>query len=109
MDSNVVILAKLAPPAATERELYRVPAGDLAFVRLLTCCHRSGNPNEFCRVSVSRFDAVTQPEDYILYDHVLAANDTLFTYLKFTMQAGDVMRVYASAEDITFILFGAVI
>lgn len=108
-DYNVIILAKSAPPITTETVLYQVPPGSRAFCRIISIAHRSGNPAESCRLSVSKNGVATAVQDYILFDHVLPGNDTQFFDLFFTMQALDEMRIYASAADITFILTGCVI
>jgi len=109
MDSNVILLAQAAPLITTETVLYQVPSGNRAFLQNITCCHRSGNPNESCRVSFSKAGVATAPQDYLLFDHVLASFDTLFTDLKFTLQAGYEVRVYVSAADITVLLFGCLV
>ena len=105
MDSDTVVLAQVSPGAVTETLLYQVPTASRTFVEGLTVCNRSSNAQSL-RVSVSAQGAATTLKDYVYFDLPIRANDTLLFEPDFTMSASDVIRIYASSADLSFILYG---
>ena len=105
MDPDTVILAQVSPGAAVETLLYQVPTTYRTFVEGMTVCNRSSNAQSF-RISISAQGAPTSLKDFVYFDLPTRANDTLLVELDFTMSASDVIRIFASSVDLSFILYG---
>jgi hypothetical protein len=108
MATEYKILGQIAPLATTETDLYEVPASTQTIVSTLVICNRSAS-NVLVRVSVSAGGGVTADADYILYDMTILAG-TYGPYMAtigLTLEATDVVRVYASTADLSISLFGS--
>ena len=101
----VNILAQVAPAATTETTLYQSEVRAKALCQEIVVCNRSGSPSSF-RVSVSLNGALTAAKDYLYYNTPINGNDTLAVELGLTINAFDIVRVYASSGDLTFTMFG---
>lgn len=96
-------LAQVSPSAATLTTAYTVPANKRATIEVVIC-NRNAATNAV-RVSHAiggAADAVTQ---YLLYDYGIAANGSVTT-AKFTVNAGDVVRVYTTNAGTSFNING---
>jgi hypothetical protein len=102
---TVKILGQSAPSATTETDLYETPASTETVISSLVVCNRDVNDSSF-RVSISAGGGATANEDYIYYDVPIPANDTFIATVGFTMESGDVIRVYAADAVLSFSLFG---
>lgn len=100
------ILGQSAPSATTETVLYTVPAATETIVSTLTIANRSAS-DATLRVSVSDNGAATATKDYVVYDLTCAGNGFLAFTLGITLNATDVVRVYASSANLSFNLFGS--
>lgn len=100
------VLGQSAPSATTETTLYTVPSATQTVVSTLTVTNRSLSDATF-RVSVSVNGAATATKDYIAYDLTCAGNGFVSFTIGATMDAADVVRVYASTADLSFNLFGS--
>ena len=100
------ILAQLAPAAITETLLFAVPATRKGLIQELCVCNRAGSPSSF-RVSISQLGAATQTKDFLYYDMPIAGNDTFAVEIGVTLNASDVIRVYAGSANLSFTLFGS--
>jgi len=100
------ILGQSAPSATTETALYTVPAATETIVSTLTVTNRSVSDATF-RVSVSDNGAATANKDYVAYELTCPGNGFLAFTLGITLNATDVMRVYASSANLSFNLFGS--
>lgn len=105
MDTNITVLAQLAPAATTETVLYEVLRGNRSFINGVTVCNRS-NSNRSFRLSISLLGAATVDSDYLYYDIALTANNTFMTDLGVTIGSPATIRVYASSADLSFTLYG---
>lgn len=105
MTITIKNLGQVAPLATTETDLYTVPAATSAVASSLICCNR-GNVSTTFRVSVAVGGGVTQTKDYIYYDLAIPANDTFIATVGLTLNAGDVVRVYAGNTNMSFTLSG---
>ena len=106
MDPKFIILAQLAPGAAAETVLYAVAATEHIIANEIVVCNRSGAGASF-RISISQLGAATSTKDYFYYDTPINANDTFANDINLTLNATDVIRVYASSANLTFTLLGA--
>lgn len=100
------VLGQSAPSATTETDLYTVPAATETIVSTLTVTNRSATAATF-RVSVSVNGAATATKDYLAYDLVCNGNGFVAFTIGATMDATDVVRIYASSADLSFNLFGS--
>lgn len=105
MSDILKVLGQANPAATTETTLYTVPANTQTTVSSLTICNRENAAHTF-RVSVSPGGGATSNEDYLYYDHSIAANDTIHITIGMTLGAGDIVRVYCDAQQLSFNLFG---
>lgn len=100
------VLGQSAPSATTETTLYTVPAATETIVSTLTVANRSSSAATF-RVSISVNGAATATKDYLAYDLTCGSNGFIAFTIGATMDATDVVRVYASSADLSFNLFGS--
>lgn len=106
MATTYKILGQSAPAATTETALYTVPASTQTVVSTLSIANRSSSDATF-RVSVSANGAATATKDYVAYDLSCAGNGFVAFTMGMTMDAADVVRVYASSANLSFNLFGS--
>ncbi len=102
------VLGQANPVAATLTPLYTVGADTDAIVSSLVICERSGTPTAF-RISVAPLGAADSNEQYIFFDHALAANEMIAEKLGITLATTDVIRVYATLATVSFTAFGLTI
>lgn len=100
------VLAQSAPSATTNTDVYTVGAGKQAIVSTITVCNRSATARTY-RIAVRPAGATLANQHYIAYDVTVAANDTTPLTLGITLQATDVITVYASTADLSFGIFGS--
>lgn len=93
------ILGQAAPGAATDTDLYAVPAGKSATVKVVAT-NRAGSDTTI-RVWVAVAAAATENKQYLVYDKGLAANDALVT-ASFMVGESDVIRVHAASASVSF-------
>lgn len=99
------VLGQVAPAAATATTLYTVPASTQAVCSTLSICNRDLATT--FRVSVRPAGAAQDVKHYLVYDAVIAANDTILLTLGITLATTDVVTVYAGTSALSFSLFGA--
>lgn len=95
-------LAQVTPAAATLTAAYTVPAGKRATV-IAVICNRGANAT--VRLSHAINGAADALGQYLLYDLPVSGGDTQSTQ-RFTLAAGDVVRVHASTANVTFNING---
>ena len=105
MPTTHKVLGQSAPTAATATTLYTAPAATQVVGSTLTICNRDIATTY--RVSVRPADAAQDVKHYLVYDAVIAANDTILLTLGITLAATDVVTVYAGTSALSFSLFGA--
>lgn len=105
MADTLKILAQNAPTASTLTDMYTVAANTSVTVSSLVICNTSTQSATF-RVSVAQAAAADTTKQYIYYDCVINANDTLIAVIGITLATTDVVRVYASSSFVSFSLFG---
>lgn len=104
MANTYKVLGQISPAATTNSTLYTVPAATSAVTSTLTVCNRSTATN--VRVAVRPGGAALADQQYILYDVVVNANDTLFFTIGISLATTDVVTVYAGTANVSFGLFG---
>lgn len=99
------VLGQVAPSATTLTTLYTVPASTEAVASSLVACNRGASTT--IRVAVRPAGAAIDNKHYQLYDVTLPANDAIPLTLGITLEATDVVSVYAGTANVSFSLFGA--
>lgn len=90
---------RVSPSAAT---LTSSPALSAAtIISTLTVCNRSATPTSF-RIAISPTGAAVADEDYIYYDVPISGNDTFAATFGLSIQAGGIIRVYATLATLSF-------
>jgi len=100
------VLGQSAPAATTATALYTVPAATEAVISTIVIANRAATAGSF-RLSVRPNGAAQANQHYLAYDVPIAANDSTTLTLGITVDATDVITVYASSGDMSFNVFGS--
>jgi hypothetical protein len=99
------VLGQSAPAATTAANVYTVPSATEAVVSTIVIANRAAAAGSF-RLSVRPNGATQADQHYLAYDVPIAANDSTTLTLGITVDAGDIITVYASSADMSFNVFG---
>ena len=105
MADAIKVLVQLDVSATTITTLYTVPDLTQTTVSSLVVCKRSGSGITF-RVSVHVNGAGADDKQFIFYDEALAATTTRTVVIGMCLGQKDVVKVYSSAANVSFNLFG---
>ncbi len=100
------VLGQSAPSATTNTDVYTVGAGKQATISTITVTNRAATSATY-RIAVRPDGAAIANQHYIAYDATVSANDSTAITLGVTVNAADVITVYASTADLSFNLFGS--
>lgn len=100
------VLGQSAPSATTATTLYTVPSATETVVSTVTVCNRGATAGTF-RISVRPNGATLADRHYLVFDASCASYDTITLTLGITMDASDVLEVYASSANFSFNAFGS--
>lgn len=100
------VLGQVAPSATTATTLYTVPAATQTVVSTLIVANRATSDATY-RIAIRPDAATLANEHYIAYDVTVGAGDSTTLTLGLTIDASDVITIYASTADLTFSLFGS--
>jgi hypothetical protein len=100
------VLAQDAPSATSNTDIYTVGAGVQTIVSTITVCNRSSSATTY-RIAIRPNAESLANKHYIAYDVALAANDTTAITIGATLDASDVITVYAATADTSFNIFGS--
>jgi len=92
--------------ANTNTNLYTVPAGTQTIVSTITICNQA-NTNATFRIYIRPDGAAAATQNAIAYDTTVLANNTTALTLGMTIDASDIITVYASANTVSFTAFGS--
>jgi hypothetical protein len=106
MPTNYKVLGQVAPSATTATTLYTVPSATESVISTVVVCNRSATNRTF-RLAVRPNGATLANEHYLAYDVTVGASDSTTLTLGITMDAADVLTVYASTTDLSFSAFGS--
>lgn len=99
------VLAQSAPSATTATDIYTVGASKQAVISTITVCNRAAVAATY-RIAVRPDGAALANQHYITYDVSVPASDTITLTIGVTLDASDVVTVYASSANLSFNLFG---
>ena len=105
MADVIKVLGQLDVSATTITTLYTVPDLAQTTVSSLVICNRSGSGITF-RVSIHVAGAGADDKQFIFYDEALAATTTKTVVIGMCLNQADVVKVYASAANVSFNMFG---
>jgi hypothetical protein len=100
------VLGQSAPSATTATTLYTVPASTEAVISTLIVANRAATSATY-RISIRPNGATLANQHYIAYDVSVGASDSTTLTLGITLDAADVLEVYASTANLTFNAFGS--
>jgi len=100
------VLGQSAPSATTATTLYTVPSSTEAVISTLIVANRAATAATY-RISIRPNGATLANQHYIAYDVTVGASDSTTLTLGITLDAADVLEVYASTANLTFNAFGS--
>ena len=106
MATTYKVLAQSAPTAATDTPVYTVPAATMAVISTIVVANRSASDAQY-RIAVRPDGATLANQHYLAYDVTVGASDSTTITLGITMDAADVLNIYASSGDLSFNVFGS--
>ena len=105
MADALKVLGQVDPSAPTTTTLYTVPDKTMTTVSSIVAANRTGSAITF-RLSVHVEGASADDKQYLYYDKSIAANDSLTIVIGITLNQTDVVKVYTSAVNMSFNMFG---
>jgi hypothetical protein len=100
------VLAQSAPSATTATDIYTVPSSTSTVVSTIVVANRSASPATY-RIAIRPNAATLANQHYVAYDVTVGASDSTTLTLGITMDAADVVTVYASTANLSFNVFGS--
>ena len=106
MATTYKVLGQSNPAATTATTLYTVPAATQAVVSSIVIANLTASAATF-RIAVRVAGATLANSQYVAYDVTVGASDSTALTLGITLNATDVITVYASTANLTFTAFGS--
>ena len=106
MPTTYKVLGQSNPAATTATTLYTVPSATQTVVSTVTICNQAATAATY-RIAVRVAGASLSASQYIAYDVSLPANASDTLTLGLTLNATDVITVYASTATMSFAAFGS--
>jgi glucose-6-phosphate dehydrogenase assembly protein OpcA len=100
------VLGQSNPAATTATTLYTVPSATEAIVSTIVIANLTATAATF-RIAVRPNGATLANSQYIAYDITVGASDSTALTLGVTLDATDIITVYASTANLTFTAFGS--
>jgi hypothetical protein len=100
------VLGQSAPSATTNTTIYTCPAATQMVSSSVVICNRGAAAGSF-RIAVRPNGNALANQHYIAYDSPILGNETVSFSIGMTVDADDLVVVYASSADMTFTLFGS--
>jgi glucose-6-phosphate dehydrogenase assembly protein OpcA len=100
------VLAQSAPSATTATDIYTVPASTQAVISTIVVANRAASAATY-RIAIRPNGASLANQHYIAYDVTVGASDSTTITLGITIDAADVVTVYASTANLSFNVFGS--
>lgn len=106
MATTYKVLGQVNPAATTATTLYSCPANTQTVISTISVCNQAGTSGTY-RIAVRPNGATLAPEHYVVYDATVQANTTAAYTLGITIDASDIVTVYASSTSLSFNAFGS--
>lgn len=99
------VLGQSNPSATTLTDVYTVPASTVVVISSIVVANRSITDTSF-RLSIAVAGAADDNKQYLYYDVDISGKETFVATIGITLQATDVVRVYATLATLSFNVFG---
>lgn len=106
MPTNYKVLGQSNPSATTATTLYTVPSSTQTVVSTISVCNQAGTAGTY-RIAIRPDAESLAAKHYIAYDVSISANDNHTYTIGATIDAADVITIYASSTSISFNAFGS--
>lgn len=106
MAETYKVLGQSSPSATTATTLYTCPSATQTVISTISVCNRGASSGTF-RIAVRPNGATLANQHYLVFDASVAAKDTLFLSIGATIDAADILEIYASSADFSFNAFGS--
>lgn len=106
MATTYKVLGQSNPSATTATTLYTCPASTQTVISTITICNQAASSGTY-RIAVRPNGATLATEHYIVFDAPIQANTTTAYTLGLTIDASDVITVYASSATFSFNAYGS--
>lgn len=106
MPTSYKVLAQSSPSATTNTDIYTCPSSTEAVISSIVVCNRSDFSQTF-RIAIRPDGATLANQHYIVFDSSVNSDDSSFLTIGATLNAADVVTVYASSSDLSFNIFGS--
>ena len=106
MATSYKVLGQVNPAATTATTVYTVAASTEAIVSSIVVANQAATAGTY-RIAVRENGDTLAAKHYLAYDISLPANTTDTLTLGVTMNATDVITVYASSANFSFNIFGS--
>jgi hypothetical protein len=105
MALNYKVLGQSNPAGTTNTNLYTVPAQTEAVVSSIVIVNQGSGAGTY-RVAIRPNGANIEAKHYIAFDNAIDAKATETLTIGVTLDAADIITVYASSADFSFNAFG---
>jgi hypothetical protein len=99
------VLGQSNPSATTNTNLYTVPAQKDAILSSIVVTNQAGTSATY-RIAIRPDGETIAAKHYIAYDRTIGANATETHTIGVTMDAADIVTIYASTGTMSFNAFG---
>ena len=106
MPTAYKVLGQSNPSATTATTLYTVPSATDAVISSISIANLASSDASF-RIAVRPAGATLANVHYLAYDVTVGANDTTIITVGITLDATDVVTVYASTANLVFHAYGS--
>jgi hypothetical protein len=106
MPTTYKVLGQAAPSATTNTNIYTVPAATNAVISTLVVANRNDSLASF-RLAVRPAGATLANEHYVAFDVPVGPLDSTNITIGITLNATDLLTVYASNANLSFSVFGS--
>ncbi len=106
MATSYKVLGQSNPSATTATTLYTCPSATETVISTITVCNQAATAATY-RIAVRPDGASLAAQHYVAYDVSLPGNATDTLTLGITLNASDVVTVYASTATMSFNAYGS--
>lgn len=106
MATTYKVLGQVNPSATTATTAYTVPSATQTVISTITVANLGPAPTYY-RIAVRPDGATLENKHYIVYDASIAPQEAQTLTMGITIDASDVVTVYAGTANVAFNLFGS--
>lgn len=99
------VLGQSKPAATTATTLYTVPSSTETIISTLTICNLGVSTTY--RIAIRPNGATLADQHYIVYDAPINQYDSIMLTLGLSLDAADVITIYAGTANVSFNVFGS--